>query len=69
MPPLKSWRHEGPENERHGMARDGQWFDTAGNEMPTEAPVFDVGVAHIACVYDYWLGGKDNFAADREAGN
>src|SRR5579875_2694038 len=25
-------------------------------------------VAHPARVYDYWLGGKDNFAADREAG-
>jgi hypothetical protein len=25
----------------------------------------DTGVAHIARVYDYWLGGKDNFAADR----
>jgi S-adenosyl methyltransferase len=24
-------------------------------------------VAHSARVYDYWLGGKDNFAADREA--
>jgi hypothetical protein len=24
-------------------------------------------VAHPARVYDYWLGGKDNFAADREA--
>lgn len=29
---------------------------------------FDVGVAHVARVYDYWLGGKDNFAADRIAG-
>jgi hypothetical protein len=29
---------------------------------------FDVGVAHVARVYDYWLGGKDNFAADRAAG-
>jgi hypothetical protein len=27
----------------------------------------DVNVAHPARVYDYWLGGKDNFAADREA--
>ena len=27
---------------------------------------FDTGVPHIARVYDYWLGGKDNFAADRE---
>ncbi len=28
-------------------------------------PDFDIGVPHIARVYDYWLGGKDNFAADR----
>jgi hypothetical protein len=28
---------------------------------------FDTSVAHIARVYDYWLGGKDNFAADRQA--
>jgi hypothetical protein len=26
-------------------------------------------VAHQARVYDYWLGGKDNFPADREAGD
>ena len=28
---------------------------------------FDTGVAHSARVYDYLLGGKDNFAADRVA--
>jgi O-methyltransferase involved in polyketide biosynthesis len=28
---------------------------------------FDVSVAHPARIYDYWLGGKDNFAADRIA--
>jgi S-adenosyl methyltransferase len=34
------------------------------------APVgIDLSVAHIARVYDYWLGGKDNFAADRAAGD
>ncbi len=27
----------------------------------------DTSVAHPARVYDYWLGGKDNFVADREA--
>jgi SAM-dependent methyltransferase len=27
----------------------------------------DTSVAHPARVYDYWLGGKDNFTADREA--
>jgi hypothetical protein len=34
-----------------------------------DAPVpFDTSVAHVARVYNYWLGGKDNFAADRAAG-
>ncbi len=32
-----------------------------------EAPTFDTSVAHVARVYNYWLGGKDNFAADRAA--
>jgi hypothetical protein len=32
-----------------------------------KAAAFDTSVAHPARVYDYWLGGKDNFAADREA--
>jgi hypothetical protein len=27
---------------------------------------FDTTVPHPARVYDYWLGGKDNFAADRQ---
>jgi hypothetical protein len=27
----------------------------------------DTSVPHIARVYDYWLGGKDNFAVDRAA--
>jgi hypothetical protein len=34
-----------------------------------EPPKLDTSVAHIARVYDYWLGGKDNFAADRAAGD
>jgi hypothetical protein len=37
--------------------------------MDEEHPhaVIDTSKAHPARVYDYWLGGKDNFAADREA--
>ena len=31
-------------------------------------PLIDTSRPHITRVYDYWLGGKDNFAADREAG-
>jgi trans-aconitate methyltransferase len=41
--------------------------DVPGAER--ELPQFDTSVAHIARVYDYWLGGKDNYAADREAGD
>ena len=38
--------------------------------MDEEPPhtLIDTSHAHPARVYDYWLGGKDNFAADREAG-
>ena len=38
------------------------------NEGEARPPAdLDTSVAHPARVYDYWLGGKDNFAADREA--
>jgi S-adenosyl methyltransferase len=30
-------------------------------------PDFDVNTPHIARIYDYWLGGRDNFEADRKA--
>jgi hypothetical protein len=30
---------------------------------------FDTSKAHMARVYDYWLGGKDNFAVDRATGD
>jgi hypothetical protein len=32
-----------------------------------ESPALDTGVAHVARVYDYWLGGTAHYAADREA--
>ena len=35
------------------------------DSLSADAP-FDTKLPHIARVYDYWLGGKDNFAADRE---
>jgi len=31
--------------------------------------VIDTTVSHSARIWNYWLGGKDNFAADREAGD
>jgi len=36
-------------------------------DKPSESVSLDTSVPHIARVYDYWLGGKDNFAADRAA--
>jgi S-adenosyl methyltransferase len=30
-------------------------------------PDFDVDTPHIARIYDCWLGGTDNFGADRSA--
>ncbi|MBV9795196.1 MAG: SAM-dependent methyltransferase [Actinobacteria bacterium] len=48
------------------MARN--WYDSVVPENAAPAPHdIDVTVAHPARVYDYWLGGKDNFAADRAA--
>ena len=48
------------------MARN--WYDSVMPEDAAPAPCeIDVSVAHPARVYDYWLGGKDNFAADRAA--
>jgi SAM-dependent methyltransferase len=46
--------------------------DQAGTSVPevaaeAQAPGFDTQRAHSARVYNFWLGGKDNFAADREA--
>ena len=32
-----------------------------------QPPKLDTTTAHSARVYDYWLGGKDNFRADRDA--
>ena len=49
---------------------------TASEELPWDEPggsgqgrslPFDTSVAHQARMYDYVLGGKDNYAADREA--
>ncbi len=48
-------------------APDGFLEDTGSD--PGADSRFDVSVAHIARVYNYWLGGKDHFAADRVAGD
>jgi hypothetical protein len=43
-----------------------------GSDVPPSAqgapPGVNVNVPHSARIYDYWLGGKDNFAVDRAVG-
>ncbi|GIE34106.1 hypothetical protein Ait01nite_071510 [Actinoplanes italicus] len=41
-----------------------------GSPAPTEVapPGVNINVPHSARIYDYWLGGKDNFAVDRAVG-
>jgi SAM-dependent methyltransferase len=46
----------------------GNWF-RGGIRAAGESTVIDTSVAHSARVYNYLLGGKDNFAADRAAGD
>jgi S-adenosyl methyltransferase len=40
---------------------------SGGDTIRARLQAFDMSVAHQARMYDYLLGGKDNFAADREA--
>jgi hypothetical protein len=49
-----------------GKGESARGHDGAAGRSP-ERPGFDTSVAHQARMYDYWLGGKDNFAADRKA--
>jgi hypothetical protein len=38
-------------------------------ELDTTATGIDTTVPHSARIWNYWLGGKDNFTVDREAGD
>lgn len=44
---------------------------TTGTPIPDDAPPpkIDTSVPHSARIWNYWLGGKDNFAVDRAAGD
>ena len=45
----------------------GPGFGDAAAGSGATRPAFDTSVAHQARIYDYLLGGKDNYAADRAA--
>jgi hypothetical protein len=48
-------------------AGSGNWFQSVVPDEEPKAVGFDTSVAHPARIWDYWLGGKDNYAADRAA--
>ncbi len=53
--------HEGPGPWWNSVAQiDGAQIDRASIDLKTDQP-------HSARIYDYFLGGKDNFPADRAA--
>lgn len=39
--------------------------EAMATQQQTSSSPIDNGMPHSARIYDYWLGGKDNFAADR----
>jgi hypothetical protein len=43
------------------------WLSAPLPDQGDQLSEIDTSVPHIARVYDYWLGGKDNFAPDRAA--
>ncbi|GAA4237161.1 SAM-dependent methyltransferase [Actinomadura meridiana] len=49
--------------------RQARQSDSRKAEGMANLPELNTAVAHEARVYDYWLGGKDNYAADRELGD
>ena len=59
-----------PVTEGHVVAEqhaEQQAGEQAGQQAGQQADGIDTSVAHPARVYDYWLGGTNNFPADREA--
>jgi S-adenosyl methyltransferase len=49
-----------------GSAREARLKGTPAMENPPMVPDVDISRPHMARIYDYFLGGKNNFAADRE---
>src|SRR5262249_2238185 len=67
-----------PHRGQHRLSCEGEWqrSGAGGGRMtdrpprgsnPGKPPRIDTSAAHSARIYNYWLGGKDNFPADREA--
>jgi hypothetical protein len=49
------------------LTDDSDWDWTSSEPDAVDRVILNTGQAHTARMYDYYLGGKDNFEADREA--
>jgi O-methyltransferase involved in polyketide biosynthesis len=58
-------RVAGPKERVVPQDSPGATKDSADGELPD----LDTSVANAARMWNYWIGGKDNFLADREAGD
>jgi len=64
-------QHEAGDADSPGAVQEGReafpkgMREGAGERPP--APDIDISKPHVARMYDYFLGGKNNYAADREA--
>ncbi|MGO9141965.1 MAG: SAM-dependent methyltransferase, partial [Streptosporangiaceae bacterium] len=56
-----------PSQAEPSQAEPSQAEPSQAEPSQAEPPEFDISHAHSARVYNYWLGGKDNYAADRDA--
>jgi S-adenosyl methyltransferase len=56
----------GRSNREDVQVSSRNWHESVIPDEPP-GPDIDTSVPHIARVYDYWIGGKNNFAADRQA--
>src|SRR4051812_21862146 len=61
---------------RNGVGRNNEESRSARSErtspMTTQGkagPHIDTSVSHSARIWNYWLGGKDNYAIDRQVGD
>src|SRR5262249_9203688 len=59
----------GWDSARRTASRKGPVTDSSSSPGPAPTPEIDTTVPHSARVWNYWLGGKDNYPVDRAAGD
>src|SRR5690242_7087408 len=77
LAPLTEFRAARTRQLRARTAEDGAatWYPKGepriGEYAVTEEPgsIIDTSVPHSARIWNYWLGGKDNYPVDRAAGD